>query len=137
MIVVREEGLLLGRHRLGTLELPGGTVEPYDRSFEETVVRELAEETGLVARTEDVALLGTLVDHVGDVVRITVGAVVRSCQGQPSTQPDESVGGWEWWPLDRLPRQDLFECSAQILAHWRPDLPIDHPPAHFTPYAMG
>ncbi|MFI6655420.1 NUDIX domain-containing protein [Streptomyces sp. NPDC050523] len=137
VIVVREEGLLLGRHRLGTLELPGGTVEPYDGSFEETVVRELAEETGLVARTEDVALLGTLVDHVGDVVRITVGAVVRSCQGQPSTQPDESVGGWEWWPLDRLPRQDLFECSAQILARWRPDLPIDHPPAHFTPYAMG
>jgi 8-oxo-dGTP pyrophosphatase MutT (NUDIX family) len=137
VIVVREEGLLLGRHRLGTLELPGGAVEPYDGSFEATVVRELAEETGLSARTDDVTLLGTLVDHVGDVVRITVGAVVRSCQGQPSTQPDESVGGWEWWPLDRLPRQDLFECSAQILAHWRPDLPIDHPPAHFTPYAAG
>lgn len=137
VIVVRHGRLLLGRHRLGTLELPGGTVEPYDASFEETVVRELAEETALVARTEDVTLLGTLVDHVGDVVRITVGAVVGSCEGQPSTRPEESVGGWEWWPPDRLPRRDLFECSAQILAHWRPDLPIDHPPAHFTPFATG
>ncbi|MFE7168156.1 NUDIX domain-containing protein [Streptomyces sp. NPDC057616] len=135
VIVVRDGRLLLGRHRLGTYELPGGTVEPYDGSFEATVVRELAEETGLVARTDDVTLLGTLVDRVGDVVRITVGAVVRSCEGQPSTQPDESVGGWEWWALDGLPRQDLFECSAQVLAHWRPELPIDHPPAHFTPYA--
>lgn len=135
-VVVREGRLLLGRHRLGTLELPGGTVEPDDASFEETVVRELAEETGLITRPEDVTLLGTLVDHVGDVVRITVGAVVNSCQGQPSTQPNESVGEWDWWPLDELPGQDLFECSAQILAHWRPDLPLGHPPAHFTPYAQ-
>ncbi|MHB9855478.1 bifunctional class I SAM-dependent methyltransferase/NUDIX hydrolase [Streptomyces krungchingensis] len=42
------DGLLLGRHRHGTWELPGGTVEPGE-SLEETVVRELAEETGLRA----------------------------------------------------------------------------------------
>ncbi|MEU8483375.1 NUDIX domain-containing protein [Streptomyces sp. NPDC048641] len=132
-IVLGDEGLLLGRHRRGTVELPGGTVEAGE-SLEETVVRELSEETGLTARPEDVTLLGTLVDHVGDVVRVTVGAVVTAWQGSPTTQPDESVGDWNWWPLDALP-SELFECSAQILAAWRPDLPIDHPPAHFTPYA--
>ncbi|MGW1950990.1 NUDIX domain-containing protein [Streptomyces sp. NPDC001940] len=119
--------------RRGTLELPGGTVEAGE-SFEETVIRELAEETGLSARPDDVTLLGTLVDHVEDVVRVTVGAVVSAWQGRPATQPDESVGDWAWYPLDQLP-DGLFVCSAQILTAWRPDLPIDHTSAHFTPYA--
>ena len=94
------------------------------------------EETGLIARPEDVTLLGTLVDHVDGVLRVTVGALVHAWQGQPATQPDESVGDWAWYPLDQLP-DGLFVCSAQILTAWRPDLPIDHTPAHFTPFAHG
>ncbi|WP_374194673.1 NUDIX domain-containing protein [Streptomyces sp. VRA16 Mangrove soil] len=133
VIVLGERGLLLGRHRRGTIELPGGTVEAGE-SLERTAVRELAEETGLRARTEDVTLIGTLIDHVGDVVRVSVGAVVTAWQGEPATQPDESVGEWAWWPLDALP-SGIFECSAQILTAWRPGLPLDHPPAHFTAYA--
>ncbi|MFJ4714502.1 NUDIX domain-containing protein [Streptomyces sp. NPDC088785] len=134
-ILLGEHGLLLGRHRRGTLELPGGTVEPGE-SLAETAVRELAEETGLRARPEDVTLLGTLIDRVGDVVRVTVGAVVSDWRGEPATQPDEKVGDWGWWPLDRLP-DGLFDCSGQILRAWRPDLPIDAPPAHYTPFAQG
>ncbi|MFE3375129.1 NUDIX domain-containing protein [Streptomyces anulatus] len=49
--------------------------------IEDAVVRELAEETGLVIRAEDVVLLGTLVDHVAGVLRVTVGAVVHTWQG--------------------------------------------------------
>ncbi|MEV7237568.1 NUDIX domain-containing protein [Streptomyces sp. NPDC051020] len=135
VILVSEQGLLLGRHRRGTWELPGGTVEPGE-SFEETVVRELAEETGLEASSQDVTLLGTLVDRVDDVLRVTVGAVVRAWEGEPANQPDESVGDWRWYSLAALP-QGLFDCSAQILTAWRPDLLIDHPPAHFTPFRTG
>ncbi|MFE9987563.1 NUDIX domain-containing protein [Streptomyces sp. NPDC005381] len=131
-ILLSEQGLLLGRHRRGTLELPGGTVEAGE-SFEATAVRELAEETGLIAELGDVQLLGTLVDHVEGVPRITVGAIVHAWRGEPATQPAESVGDWAWHPLDRLPN-GLFVCSAQILTAWRPDLPIDHTPAHFTPF---
>ncbi|MGI5397605.1 nucleotide triphosphate diphosphatase NUDT15 [Streptomyces sp. CA-251251] len=133
-ILLSEQGVLLGRHRRGTLELPGGSVETAGESFEEAVVRELAEETGLVARTGDVELLGTLIDHVEGVLRVTVGALVHAWQGQPITQPDESVGDWAWYPLDQLP-DALFVCSAQILTSWRPDLPVDHPLAHFTAFA--
>lgn len=132
-VVVGPRGLLLGRHRRGTIELPGGTVEPGE-SLQETVVRELREETGLRADPADVRLLGMLLDQVGDVVRITFGALVTRWRGEPADQPGESVGDWGWWPLDALP-SGLFECSAQILTAWRPDLPIDHPPAHFTPFA--
>ena len=134
-ILLSEQGILLGLHRRGTLELPGGSVEAGE-SFEDTVIRELAEETGLVARAEDVGLLGTLVDHVAGVLRVTVGALVHAWQGQPATQPDESVGDWAWYPIDQLP-DGLFVCSAQILTAWRPDLAIDHPPAHFTRFASG
>ncbi|MET7575396.1 NUDIX domain-containing protein [Streptomyces sp. NPDC005492] len=133
IIVSGPDGVLLGQHRCRTVELPGGTVEPGE-SLSEAVVRELAEETGLMALPADVHLLGTLVDHVGEVVRITVPAVVTTWQGTPGDQPDESVTGWRWWPLDALP-SGLFECSAQVLTAWRPDLPIDHPTAHFTPFA--
>lgn len=132
-VLVGPRGLLLGRHRRGTIELPGGTVEPGE-SLEETVVRELAEETGLHADPADVRLLGMLLDQVGDVVRITFGTLVTRWRGEPADQPGERVGDWRWWPLDALP-SGLFECSAQILTAWRPDLPIDHPPARFTPFA--
>lgn len=128
-------GLLLGRHRGGTWELPGGTVEPGE-SLRETVVRELREETGLRAAPSDVRLLGTLLDQVDGVVRMTVGAVVTAWEGEPADQPDESVGDWRWYPLDRLP-PSLFVCSAQSLTAWRPDLPIDHAPARFAPFAPG
>jgi len=126
-------GLLLGRHRRGTWELPGGTVEPGE-SLEETVVRELREETGSEAGPADVRLLGTLLDDVDGVVRMTVAAQVTAWRGQPCDQPHERVGDWRWFPLDRLP-ENLFVCSAQGLTAWRPDLPIDHTPAHFTPFA--
>ena len=60
--------------------------------------------------------------------------MVTAWHSRPATQPDERVGDWAWYPLDRLP-DGLFVCSAQILTAWRPDLAIDHAPAHFTPYA--
>ncbi|WP_318275723.1 NUDIX hydrolase, partial [Streptomyces pharetrae] len=80
----------------GPGSFPGGSVEPGE-SFEETAVRELAEETGLRASRHDVTLLGTLVDRVGGVPRVTVGAVVTAWRGEPADQPDESVGEWTWY----------------------------------------
>lgn len=80
-VLLGPQGLLLGRHRLGTRELPGGTVEPGE-SLQEAVVRELAEETGLCADPADVRLLGMFLDQVGDVVRITFGALVTHWQGE-------------------------------------------------------
>ncbi|MFI6934153.1 NUDIX domain-containing protein [Streptomyces sp. NPDC050287] len=132
-ILYGPRGLLLGRHHRGTWELPGGTVEPGE-SLQETVVRELAEETGIEASPADVHLLGTLLDHVDAVVRVTVAARVTAWRGEPADQPGERVGDWRWFALDRLP-ENLFVCSAQGLTAWRPDLPVDHTPAHFTPYA--
>lgn len=67
------------------------------------VVREPAEETGLRTTVRDVTLLGTLVDHVDTVPRVTVGALVTRWDGEPADQPDESVGAWRWHSLAALP----------------------------------
>ncbi|WP_019070674.1 NUDIX domain-containing protein [Streptomyces hokutonensis] len=134
-ILYGPKGLLLGLHRRGTRELPGGKFD-LGESMKGAVVRELAEETGCTAREEDVVLLGTLVDEVGGVVRLTVAAVVTSWDGEPTDQEGEGVGDWRWYPLDRLP-DGLFTPSAQCLTAWRPSLPIDHTPAEFTPFAAS
>ncbi|GAA2254307.1 hypothetical protein GCM10010232_49180 [Streptomyces amakusaensis] len=131
IILNSPDGVLLGRHRHGTYELPGGTVEP-DESLERTVVRELAEETGLTACEDDVHLLGLLLDTAVGVPRATVAALVTIWSGEPADQPGEKVGAWRWHPLDALP-DGLFTPSAQCLTLWRPGLPIDHPPAHHYP----
>lgn len=126
------QGLLLGRHSRGTLEVPGGKIEPGE-SYTTAVVREVKEETGCTVKDQDVTLLGTLLDDIGGVVRATVVAVISRWQGDPSTQPDESMSDWRWHSLDQLP-DGLFVPTAQCLTAWRPGLPIDHPPAHFYPF---
>ncbi|MDX2702809.1 NUDIX domain-containing protein [Streptomyces sp. PA03-6a] len=124
-------GLLLGRHRRGTWELPGGSVERGE-SLAGTAAREVNEETGCTVREEDVELLGLLLDEAQGTLRATVAAVITAWDGEPADQPGESVGDWRWWPLDRLPN-GLFVPSAQCLTTWHPDLPIEHLPARLHP----
>ncbi|MFF2773832.1 NUDIX domain-containing protein [Streptomyces sp. NPDC058052] len=134
VLVHGPDGVLLGRHRRGTLEIPGGSVEPGE-TLAEAAVRELAEEAGLVAEPGDVRLLGTLLDHVGGVPRLTVPVLVTRWSGIPR-QREGTIGDWRFWGLDALP-QPLLAASSQCLTAWRPDLPLDHPPAHFQPYRHG
>ncbi|MEV5910492.1 hypothetical protein ACWEGX_31110 [Streptomyces chartreusis] len=47
-------------------------------TFQDAVIREPAQQTGLIARTGDVELLRAVVDHVEAVLRITVGALVHA-----------------------------------------------------------
>ncbi|MEU8522348.1 NUDIX hydrolase [Streptomyces sp. NPDC048577] len=131
IIVHGPAGVLLGRHRRGTWEAPGGSLEPGE-TFVKAAIRELAEETGLIAQPADVQVLGTLLDHVGGVLRLTVPVLITRWSGTPR-ELERTIGSWRFWSLDALP-QPLFVPSGQCLTAWKRELPIDHAPADFQPY---
>ncbi|MFE5594172.1 NUDIX domain-containing protein [Streptomyces sp. NPDC056549] len=85
--------VLLGRSRRGMLELPGGkTSGPED--FATAAVRELGEETGLVADPADAYVVTMLVDDSYGIPRLT--AVVRIPRGRarwPTPRRTSSTGG--------------------------------------------
>ncbi|MFJ7589536.1 bifunctional class I SAM-dependent methyltransferase/NUDIX hydrolase [Streptomyces sp. NPDC097617] len=133
VIVHGPQGVLLGLHRNGAHELPGGTVEAGE-TLAEAAIRELYEEAGLVAEPGAVQVLGTLIDQVGGVVRVTVPVLITDWSGTPH-QREEALGSWRFWPLNALP-QPLFVPNSQALTAWNPDLPLDHPAACFQPYTI-
>ncbi|MEV3934306.1 MULTISPECIES: NUDIX hydrolase [unclassified Streptomyces] len=130
-VVVQDgEGrILLGRHRDGTWELPGGKVDPTRESVAAAAARELREETGLRVPEEDVDVFAMLHDVVGGINRISMAALVRVEAADPRVTEPHLISAWRWTVPEDLPGP-LFDPSAQILAAWRPDLAIGHPAAH-------
>ncbi|MEV7843420.1 nucleotide triphosphate diphosphatase NUDT15 [Streptomyces cyaneofuscatus] len=129
--VIVEDGqgrVLLGRHHSGTWELPGGKVDPTHESVAAAAARELREETGLAVEESAVDVFAMLHDVIGGINRISMAALVRLHSGIPEVTEPHLISAWRWTAPEELPTP-LFDPSAQILAAWRPDLGLTHPPA--------
>ncbi|MEV4741774.1 NUDIX domain-containing protein [Streptomyces sp. NPDC049555] len=129
VIVMGPEGrVLLGEHRTGVWECPGGKVDPGE-SIEAAAVRELFEETSLDAYESSVEVIAMLVDEVSGINRVTAVTTVAVFDGSPRATEPHLVANWQWRGAGDLP-EPLFVPTAQALRTWRPQLPIDHPPVH-------
>jgi 8-oxo-dGTP diphosphatase len=143
--VCLEDGRVLVARQLSpagvsTWTLPGGRVEPGEDPFD-TVVREVAEETGFDAVVE--RLLGVdsrvipaaerIGPGAGDHQNVGVYYGVRITGGTLRPEPGGQIAGSVWTPVPevaRLPRSSLVDIGL-ALAHARP------PTGHVPPVPVG
>ncbi len=89
--------MVCNRRRRGlSWSLPGGSREPGE-TLEQTVVREVAEETGLVVEVGGVLAVGERLRNSHALI-LTFAAYAAG--GEPALQEDEDVIAVEWAPVE-------------------------------------
>jgi 8-oxo-dGTP diphosphatase len=117
-VVVRGGRVLLGRrlsaHGRGTWSFPGGKPEPGETPVA-TAIRELREETGLVARSGRV--VAETLDGFPEsrlLFRTRLVVLDDAC-GEPRPREPDKTAAWRWCEWERLP-QPLFRPVAALVA---------------------
>ncbi|MCB5167365.1 methyltransferase, FxLD system [Streptomyces bambusae] len=127
--------VLLGRSRRGVLELPGGkTTGPED--FAAAAVRELAEETGLIADPADAHMVTMLVDDSHGIPRLTAVVRITAWTGVLANPEPDKFDRWEFFDLHGLACVgDVFAPAARALDAVWPGILPGLPPTTSYPIA--
>ncbi|MEU7028912.1 methyltransferase, FxLD system [Streptomyces sp. NPDC046275] len=128
--------VLLGRSRRGMLELPGGKTTGAE-DFAAAAVRELAEETGLVADPADAYVVTMLVDDTHGIPRLTAVVRITAWTGTLTNAEEDKFARWEFFDLHALACVgDVFTpAAAAVDAVW-PGVIQDLPPVVSYPLAV-
>jgi ADP-ribose pyrophosphatase YjhB (NUDIX family) len=101
LLPVRDEdgtGLVVIRRTIepskGRLALPGGFID-HGESWQQAVVRELSEETGIAAPARDVTLADALTDEVGGYLLLFGLLPVRPAAELPPSVPTDETEGYQ------------------------------------------
>ncbi|MFI5795971.1 methyltransferase, FxLD system [Streptomyces sp. NPDC051677] len=129
--------VLLGRSTSTMWELPGGRTDSSE-PFEQTAVRELAEEAGLIADPADAHLLTMLWDDNHGVSRLTAVVRLNAFSGTLTCREAAKFSRWEWHPLHTLAHLDrIFAPSASALDAVWPGIIPGLPPVRAYPHAIN
>lgn len=129
MVLNNEGEVLLGRRHsdpkkadsklsgAGTWTMPGGKLE-FGEEFEGCAVRELEEETGIIANELTVLCVCNTKDHNAHFV--TVGLLCSDYNGEPQVCEPDTIVEWEWFSIDALP-DPMYFPSEHIIACYNQD----------------
>jgi ADP-ribose pyrophosphatase YjhB (NUDIX family) len=99
--------------RVGHLALPGGFME-HGETWQEAVVRELREETGIEAGADEVRLADTLSSRAGHL--LVFGLLQeRDANLLPPSRPTDETSGWEILPA---PAELAFPLHTEAAHRW-------------------
>lgn len=126
IILLRDDKILLGKRTEdvskgtselkgeGTWTLPGGKIH-FKESFEDVLVREVKEETGIDLNSFEIICVNN--DIAGEKHFVTVGAISEEFEGEANVMEPEEITEWKWFSLDELPEK-LFAPSEKIIKNY-------------------
>ncbi|HOO68427.1 MAG TPA: NUDIX domain-containing protein [Bacilli bacterium] len=108
-IILNDKGeILLGRrinkYGAGTYCFPGGRLQKGE-TFEQCIIRELMEETGLIIKEEDIEIINiaNTIDSNNDTHYLQVGAIVKKYEGIPEIKEPDKCDDLRFFSLNNLP----------------------------------
>ncbi len=121
LLIVKDGRVLLGRrkgsHGAGEYAPPGGHVEHME-SFEQTALRELAEEAGPDFKIKNLRFL--CLDNVTTYAPkhyVNIGMAAEWDGGEPVVAEPHKLENWNWYDMDALPEPTFATLGNYIVAY--------------------
>ncbi|WP_342537662.1 MULTISPECIES: NUDIX hydrolase [unclassified Sporosarcina] len=113
-LVIKDEKMLLVRRKdnpgKGKWTNPGGYIGQTEL-IEQSVIREVLEETGVTTKVKSIVMLG---DYPGRVHNIYIGFLMEYLEGQP--QPDEvEVDGAGFFSLEEMESMNVADMTRGLV----------------------
>lgn len=122
LLLIRDKKILLGRrknaHGEGEYGGAGGHLE-LGETFEEGILREVAEELGPEVKVKNLRLqCVTNLQKYNPKHYVDIGMVAEWVSGEPIVMEPHKVEQWDWFDMDKLPA-NLFACTPNYVEAYK------------------
>jgi len=122
LLLVKGSKVLLGQrknaHGAGEFGGAGGHLEGLE-TFEECILREVAEELGPDIRLKNLRLnCVTNMRKYAPKHYVDIGMVAEWKSGEPKVMEPEKIEGWEWFDIDDVP-DEKFACLPNYIEAYK------------------